>query len=177
MTQRILLGTPGSAELFALDSIYAQDDHAVVPWIATTEQYFPHGWWGEATFRTGTLIVNSNAGFDVQLTPILDGVPLDGSGGPFTDCRVTVTVPVPASAGRRVVSRYEIGLFQRMHLGGVERGRSALRGTTVQFMLELLTTPVLPDDAVGVPFDIRFDGLEIDYTPKGNRQPTIGPTT
>ncbi len=174
MTQRLFFGAPGGGEFFALDPIYGDDDGTFVPFVATTELFTPAGWLDEATHRTATVVVNSNAGVPCRLTPILDGTALDGTGG-TSDCRVAFTIDTPTDAGRRRVTKVVVGLFQRIVVAGTERGRVALRGTYVQFLLETTGAPTLPTGEQSI--DVRFDGIELDYSPKGNRQPTVGPSS
>lgn len=135
---------------------------------ATTAVFAPNGWWQEALHRVFTLVLSTNVGVTVRVTPILEGLALDGSSG-RPDSRALFTIPVPDASGQRVLQKINVGLFQPVRVFGTVVGRTGLRGTWVQFLVESVGPIVLPV-VMESPPDLRFEGPELEWEPLLGRQ-------
>ena len=89
---------------------------------------------------------------DIRLTPIVDFVAFDGTGGQ-PDERLTITLP--DLTPNRLTERFEVGLKLPFPLTGTERFTNALRGAWLQVMVE-----AIGGLAAG---DLIFDQIEVDY--------------
>lgn len=138
---------------------------------ATTAIFAPNGWWQEALHRVLTLVVSANVGVTLRVTPILEGLPLDGTAG-RPDARVTFTLDVPDAGGQRVTQKVNVGLYQPVRVFGTVTGRTGLRGTWVQFLVESIGPIVLPSVTESTP-DLRLEGPELEWEPLLGRQQVV----
>jgi len=86
----------------------------------------------ETAFREFLLVVTHTMAVTVRVTPILDGVPYDGTGG-TTDERVTIVLSAETA---RVTRKFVIGLSVPVMVDALERARVAQRGTWFEAMVE-----------------------------------------
>lgn len=159
MPNLILYGGAASADAYQYRVDQTDDDGTPVLLRSTTAIWAPNGWYGEAVIRTCMVVVSSNVGAPMLLTPLLDGVPLDGTNG-NPDCRVTFDIPTPA-AGERSTVRIPLGLFRPIRIeGGATLGSMGLRATWFQFQLDSTGALVVPSGETNP--DLRFEGVELD---------------
>jgi hypothetical protein len=170
MSYRLFLGGPPDGYAYRFGNGALDDGGTPLRPRAVTQVFVPASWWGEFLARTATIIVSSNAGLGIRVTPISEGVVYDGQDG-RPDARVSFTVPTP-SGSERVPYRAKVGLFRPTVVNGVAVGRSGIRGTWFQLLLETTSDPVLGGES---PADVRFEGVDLDYRVSNNRQPTVGP--
>lgn len=170
MSYRLFLGGPPDGLAYRFGNGALDDGGTAMRLRAVTQVFVASSWWGEFLARTATIIVSSNAGITLQVTPISEGIVYDGQSG-RPDARISFTVPTP-SGNERVPYRAKIGLFRPTVIDGVHRGRSGIRGTWFQLLIESTSDPVLGGES---PADVRFEGIDLDYRPSNNRQPTVGP--
>ncbi|MCK5652735.1 MAG: hypothetical protein KAJ42_15200 [Gemmatimonadetes bacterium] len=127
------------------------DNGAVIVPLARSNPVAPAGASGEAIFKNVYVTITHSMAVDVRFTPILDFVPLDGTGGQ-PDERTTITLPgLPA----RLTERFEIGLSVPFPITGPTRFRNALRGVWFQIQAE-----AIGGLAAG---DLIFDQTEIEF--------------
>lgn len=157
----LLLGRAVGGDLHRYDTTEVADGGAPIALRTTTDLWAPNGWWGEAIWPTVTVVVSSNLGATFQLTPIVDGIPLDGSGGQ-PDCRVTFDFTTPA-AGERTTRRLVVGLSRPIRVLGTPYGRMGLRGTWIQLQLASVGAFTLPAGETNP--DLRLDGNELEVVP------------
>lgn len=161
MPNTLLFGAYGAASVYRYDQSQLTDGATPVTLRATTTVWAPNGWWGEALWRTLTLVVDANVGCTLRLTAILADGHLDGTlGNP--DTRVTFTLATPA-AGERTQRRVDVGLWYPLTVLGTQMGVVGLRGTFVSFQLDSIGSVVLPTGETNP--DLRFDACELDVEP------------
>lgn len=163
MANLILYGGALSPDAYQYQQYQTDDDGTAVALRSTTSVWAPSGWWGEAVFRTCVVIFSTNVGATVRLTPVVDGVPYDGTND-APDCRVSYTIATPA-AGERQVSREIIGVYRPIRFEGdpTVLGRVGLRGTYFQFVLDSIGAIDVPSGEANP--DLRFEGVELDPEP------------
>ena len=128
-----------------------QDNGADYTPLAISNLVAPAGASGESIFTNVYITITHSMGVDIRLTPILDFVPLDGTGGQ-PDERLIITLP-PLAA--RLTERFEMGLSVPFPLTGTERFRNALRGAWFQLQAEALA-PLAAGDLI-------FDQTELEF--------------
>ncbi len=128
-----------------------QDNGADYTPLAISNPVAPAGASGESIFTNVYITITHSMGVDIRLTPILDFVPLDGTGGQ-PDERLIITLP-PLAA--RLTERFEMGLSIPFPLTGTERFRNALRGAWFQLQAEALA-PLAAGDLI-------FDQTELEF--------------
>lgn len=102
---------------------------------AESVRWAPGGVGGEAIFtRMWIALTYDMAAVTLRFTPILDGVPQDGTGG-TTDLRQTLALT--AVPGTRKTERYEFTLYIPYDSDAV---RLALRGCWFQLLVDTTTT-------------------------------------
>lgn len=165
-----LLFAEGGAAVGAYQMSYANVDDNGTPVLirAQTAVFAPNGWWQEALHRILTLMVSTNVGCALQVTPEVEGLLLDGTGG-RPDARVAFVIPVPSAGGERATIKVNVGLYQPVDFLGTPVGRTGLRGTFVRFLLESTSALVIPAGMESPP-DCRFDGTELEWEPLLGRQ-------
>lgn len=131
---RLLFGSLSDGEIFQPAQSNLSDDGTPVCLRAITGTWAPAGWMQTALYRTVTLNVSSNVGATVRVTPILQGVALDGTSG-NPDCRITFVIAVP-SAGNRTESRNILGLSRPVSTDLGNDFKVGLRGSWVNFLVE-----------------------------------------
>ncbi len=122
-----------SADVFQTN-LGSDDDGVVITPKALSNAVAPAGASGEAIFRNIYLTLTHDMAVDVRLTPIVDFVPLDGSGGQ-PDERQTLTL---AGLGARTTTRFEFGLSRPSDLTPSPAFRNALRGAWFQLLVEAI---------------------------------------
>lgn len=144
----------GAITANVLQSNAGFDDNGVdiIP-LAKSNPVAPSGASGENIFTNAYLTLTHSMLVDVQITPILDFVPLDGTGGQ-PDERITISLPDLTATGR-LTERFEIGLSLPFPLTGPERFRNAMRGAWFQLQAE-----VVGPLAAG---DLIFEQVELEY--------------
>jgi len=118
-----------------------------------TNPIAPAGASGEAIFKNAYVTLTHSMAVDVRITPIVDFVALDGTGGQ-PDERLTITLADLTATGRET-DRYEMGLSVPFPLTGTERFRNALRGAWFQLLIEGINGL-----AAG---DLIFEQIELEY--------------
>ena len=113
---------------------------------------------GEAIYRALTLVLNSTAGCTLRLTPIVDDVVYDGTGGPIA--YVDLVVPTPTTARRTWVNQECVFSLPYQDSGGVEQSRQGLRGCWGQFRIDVIAGPGA--DAEGNPGELILEGIALD---------------
>lgn len=108
---------------------------AIAP-LARSVAVAPAGSSGECIFKNVYLTTTHDMGCQLRLTPILDFVPLDGTGGQ-PDERLTITLSDLTASGR-LTQRFEMGLSLPFPLTGTERFRNAMRGAWFQLQVEVV---------------------------------------
>ena len=119
--------------------------------LAKSNPIAPAGASGEAIFKNVYLTVTHSMGVDIRLTPIVDFVAIDGTGGQ-PDERLLITLP---ALGARLTKRFEMGLSLPFPLTGTERFRNSLRGAWFQLQVEAINGL-----AAG---DLIFDQTELEF--------------
>lgn len=112
----------------------------------------PAGASGECVFKNVYITITHDMAVDIRLTPIVDFVALDGTGGQ-PDERLIFTLPDLTPT--RLTERFEMGLSLPFPLTGPERFRNALRGAWFQLLAEGINGL-----AAG---DLIFDQVELEY--------------
>ncbi len=92
----------------------------------------PSGPNAETMFAALMLVVTHTMAVDLVVTPILDGVAQDGTGG-TSDERVTIELE---AAEERVTQKFFLGLTLPYLVDAVEQGRNAQRATWFEAMVE-----------------------------------------
>ncbi len=128
-----------------------QDNGADIVPLAKSNPVAPGGASGEVVFKNVYVTITHSMEVDVRFTPILDFVPLDGTGGQ-PDERTVISLP---ALGARLTERFEIGLSVPFPLTGPVRFRNALRGAWFQIQAE-----AIGGLAAG---DLIFDQTEIEF--------------
>lgn len=118
-----------------------------------TNPVAPAGSAGECIFSNAYVTITHSMAVDVRITPIVDFVALDGTGGQ-PDERLTITLPDLTATGRET-DRYEMGLSLPFPLTGPERFRNALRGAWFQLLIE-----GIGGLAAG---DLIFESVELEH--------------
>lgn len=167
MPNTLLFAQGGGAAVYRLDPGQPDDHGTPVLLRAMTALFAPAGFWAEALHRTASFMVSANVGVACRVTPVLEALPLDGTGG-RPDARVTFTIATPA-AGERVQTKQKIGLWAPVRIAGVDTGnRTGLRGTWIQLLVE--TTGAIDIPAGDVVPDLRIDGVELEWEALLGRQ-------
>ncbi|HUU95990.1 MAG TPA: hypothetical protein VM487_09625 [Phycisphaerae bacterium] len=166
MSNTILFGALGTGEVFRYQQDQLDDDGTPVSLRATSQIWAPNTWWGEALWRSVTVVISANVGVTCLITPIVDDHKYDGTNG-YPDTRVTFTLDAP-SPGERATRRTLVGLYRPITIDGTDYGRTGLRGTWIQFQIDTVGAIVVP--ATETNPDLRFDGLDLDVEPLNNRQ-------
>lgn len=125
---------------------------AYVPQLRTNP-VAPAGTSGECIFVTAYVTLTHSMATDIRITPIVDFVPLDGTGGQ-PDERLIFSLPDLTATGR-LTERFEMGLSLPFPLTGTERFRNALRGAWFQLLFEAINGL-----AAG---DLIFEQVELEY--------------
>jgi hypothetical protein len=100
-TPVLIMGVGGGAKLLAYDPAAATDDGVAVPLRARSQELALSGAEAETSVFALLVVVTHTAEVALVLTPILDGVPQDGSGG-TEDLRHTIALDaVPSRQTRR----------------------------------------------------------------------------
>ena len=128
-----------------------QDNGAVYVPVAKSNPIAPAGASGECIFTNVYITITHSMEVDIRLTPIVDFVAIDGTGGQ-PDERLVFSLP---ALGARLTERFEMGLSLPFPLTGTERIRNALRGAWFQLQAEALT-PLAAGDLI-------FDQTELEY--------------
>ena len=128
-----------------------QDNGADYVPLAKSNPVAPAGASGECIFTNVYVTITHSMGVDIRFTPIVDFVPLDGTGGQ-PDERLVFTLPALAA---RLTERFEMGLSLPFPLTGTERFRNALRGAWFPLQAEALA-PLAAGDLI-------FDQTELEY--------------
>jgi len=160
----VFFGEAGGNGLF-LWSDGATDDGAAFNFYAESAPVTADSIGQELLFCAAYLGVEWSMGCTLRLTPILDGVPLDGTGG-TADCRRTLTL---ASAATRQRAVYEMVLSRAIYDPddpAVEVGRHYLRGAQLSLRLET-TTGLSAGDLIIDRFDLELEPLQETLTPVG----------
>lgn len=121
--------------------------------LAKSNPVAPAGAAGEVEFKNVYITITHSMEVDIRLTPIVDFVPLDGTGGQ-PDERLTFSLPDLTATGR-LTERFEMGLSIPFPLTGPERIRTGLRGAWFQLQAEAISG--LADG------DLIFDQIELEY--------------
>jgi hypothetical protein len=162
----LFLGDSATGEVWEFGAGPTDDGVAFVP-LAKSARVAPAGIGGECIFTALYFavthrIINNNPVL-VRVTPIINGVPQDGTGG-TTDERKIVTLDYVG--GARKTELFELGLsIPNIHLT-IERGRHAMRGTWFQYLVEGTQL----DAGAG---ELTFEVSELEYeivresTPEG----------
>lgn len=169
----ILYADASAPDIYQYQQASLDDDGEAVTWRATTATWAPNNWHDEAVIRTAVVVVSSNVGADLRITPIVNGVKYDGTNG-NPDSRVTFTIPTPA-AGERLTARPIVGLYRPIVFegDGTVLGRVGLRGTYFQFQLDSIGAVVVPSGELNP--DFRFEGVEFDPAPARRTQQVVNP--
>lgn len=157
----LLFGARSGGEVFLSDPGNVHDDGTAVTLRAITATWAPNGWWGEAIWRTVTLVTSANVGGVFQVTPLVDGV---------AQPVITFTLPTP-SAGERTQVRTVIGLSRPVSIGVVQVKKVGLRGTWVQFLVETVGAVTVPSGEVNP--DLRVEACEIEVEPMLRSQQVV----
>jgi hypothetical protein len=166
---RLLFGANSAGEIFQFGPLNTDENVTAVCLRALTTYWAPNGWTDEALWRIATVIISSNVGGTFQLTPIVDQITLDGTGGE-PDCRVTYVVETP-SAGIRKQIRTLVGLFRPVNVGTFSGMRVGLRGTFLQFLVETVGEITIPVGETNP--DIRFEGVEVETESLGGTKQVV----
>lgn len=120
--------------------------------LAKSNPVAPAGASGECIFKNVYITITHDMAAMIRLTPIVDFVALDGTGGQ-PDERLIFTLP--DLTPNRLTERFEMGLSLPFPLTGPERIRNALRGAWFQLQAE----------AIGglASGDLIFDQTELEY--------------
>lgn len=145
-------GRETSAKVLQTNSGFEDDGVAYAPMLRTNP-VAPAGASGECIFRNAFVTITHSMATDIRITPIVDFVPLDGTGGQ-PDERLVFSLPDLTATGRRT-DRYEMGLSLPFPLTGTERFRNALRGAWFQLQLEAING--LADG------DLIFEQVELEH--------------
>ena len=108
---------------------------AYVP-LLKTNPVAPAGASGEAIFKRLFVTLTHSMATDIRITPIVDFVAFDGTGGQ-PDERLTFSLPDLTATGR-LTERFEMGLSLPFPLTGTERFRNAMRGAWFQVLIEFI---------------------------------------
>lgn len=131
-----------------------QDNGADYIPLAKSNAVAPAGASGECEFRNVYITITHSMAVDIRLTPIIDFVPLDGTGGQ-PDERLVFSLP---ALGARLTERFEMGLSIPFPLVGPERFRNAPRGAWFQLQSEALA-PLAAGDLIFEQVELQFEVL------------------
>ncbi len=129
-----------------------QDNGADYIPLAISNAVAPAGTSGDCEFRNVYITITHSMEVDIRLTPILDFVPLDGTGGQ-PDERLVFSLP---ALGARLTERFEMGLSKPFPLTGPTRFRNALRGAWFQLQAEVLA-PLAAGDLIFEQVELQFE--------------------
>lgn len=129
-------------------------EDSAVPYtpLAKSSAVAPAGASGECIFKNIYITITHSMAVDIRLTPIVDFVALDGTGGQ-PDERLTFSLP--DLTPNRLTERFEMGLSLPFPLTGPEEIRNALRGAWFQLLAEALV-PLAAGDLI-------FDQTELEF--------------
>jgi hypothetical protein len=144
-------GRDTEASVLATDQGFEDNTVAYVP-LAKSNPVAPAGASGECIFKNVYITITHDMAVDIRLTPIIDFVALDGTGGQ-PDERLIFSLP--DLTPNRLTERFEMGLSLPFPLTGTERFRNALRGAWFQLQVEAINGL-----AAG---DLIFDQTELEY--------------
>jgi hypothetical protein len=152
-TPVLIMGVGGGAKLLAYDPAAATDDGVAVPLRARSQELALSGAEAETSVFALLVVVTHTAEVALVLTPILDGVPQDGSGG-TEDLRHTIALDaVPSRQTRRFELATETPIRDP---AGRELGRMAQRGTF--FGIEVDTSALASGE-------LLLDSVSVEYEP------------
>ena len=120
--------------------------------LATSNAVAPAGASGECEFRNVYITITHSMEVDIRLTPIVDFVPFDGTGGQ-PDERLVFSLP---PLGARLTERFEMGLSLPFPLAGPTRFRNAPRGAWFQLQAEALA-PLAAGDLIFEQVELQFE--------------------
>lgn len=166
----LLFGSSSNGDIYRTDPANVDDGGAAVELRAITGTWAPNGWLENALYRTATVVVSSNVGATMRLTPILEGNRLDGTGGQ-PDARVTFSIATPAAAGERVVSRIPVGLSRPVTMAGGSVAKVGLRGTWIQMLVETQGAVTLPPGELNA--DCRVEAISVEIEALGQTQQVV----
>lgn len=110
---------------------------SIIP-LAKTVRFAPGGAGGEAIFTQFWIAITSDmTSVTLRFTPIIDGIPLDGTGPVPFNFDERQTLALSGTPGTRVTERFEFGM-SLPYTDGVtaETLRTALRGTWFQLLID-----------------------------------------
>lgn len=145
-------GIDTAAKVLQTNFGFTDDGVAYVPSLLTNA-VAPAGASGECIFRNLYITITHSMETDLRITPVVDFVPLDGTGGQ-PDERLVIPLADLTATGRET-DRYEMGLSLPFPLVGTERFRNALRGAWFQVLLEAING--LADG------DLIFEQVELEF--------------
>lgn len=157
----LLFGAKDQGHVYLSSQSNPSDAEVPVTLRAVTAVWAPSGWWGDALWRTVTVTVSANVGASFLLTPIVDGIVLDGTNG-AVDSRVNWSIPTP-SAGQRVQTKRVVGLSRPITIGTTSTSVVGLRGTWLQILIETVGAIDIPVGELNP--DFRVDALETEVEP------------
>lgn len=144
-------GRDTEASVLQTDIGFEDNTVAYAP-LALSNAVAPAGASGECVFKTVYITITHDMAVDIRLTPIIDFVALDGTGGQ-PDERLIFSLP--DLTPNRITERFEMGLSLPFPLTGPERFRNALRGAWFQLQAEAINGL-----AAG---DLIFDQTELEF--------------
>ena len=165
----LLFGGLTGGDVYRLQGGNVADAGAPVLLRAITAVWAPNGWLQGAAFRTVTVSVSANVGAPFRLTPIVDGGPLDGTGGQ-PDARASWTMATPA-ARQRTTIRTVVGLARPVTIAGSSAAKVGLRGSWIQFLLETTGAVTVPTGETNP--DLRVAALSMEVEPLGQTQQAV----
>jgi hypothetical protein len=148
----LFFGGAVSANVLQTNDGFEDNGVDIIP-LARNNQVAPVGASGECIFTNVYVTITHSMLVDIQFTPIVDFVPLDGTGGQ-PDERITISLPDLTGTGR-LTERFEIGLSIPFPLTGPERFRNAMRGAWFQLQADTVT-PLAAGDLI-------FEQVELEY--------------
>lgn len=157
--RRLFIGRGnGTAALYQFGSAGTDNGGAIAArW--QTRPISPFGVGSEAIFTALLPVISYTGSVTLKFTPIIDGVLYDGTAGNGVNCAVSISLTAPAD-GKQATYRGDLGLSQPYVVGGVEKGRNALRGTWIQIDVDV--TSVIGNDINGNPGIVDVEGIEIE---------------
>lgn len=129
-----------------------QDNSADYIPLAKSNAIAPAGASGECEFRNVYITITHSMAVDIRLTPIIDFVPQDGTGG-TSDERLTFSLP---ALGARLTERFEMGLSIPFPIPGPTRFRNAPRGAWFQLLAEA-EAPLAAGDLIFEQVELQFE--------------------
>lgn len=164
----LLFGAKDQGSIYSQSQSNLHDAGTPVTLQALTATWAPVGWTGDGLFRTVAVMVSANVGASVRVTPILNGVVLDGVSG--EDCRIDFTLAAPV-AGQRVEMRSILGLSRSVSVGLADPVKVGLRGTWLQFLVETIGLLDVSNGETNP--DFRAEATEIDVYPLNQTEQVV----